>query len=119
LIKKILNIVLILCISINISSCGLLQKTINKRTGFTNHLKETENSIRDEDWENAKVNLDNSKKAWKKAKPLLQIDIDHDYVNDIEENFIKLDAYIETEEKANSLATILLVEDTWKNISSL
>ena len=119
MIKKILNIILIVGILLNVCSCGLLQKPINKRTGFSDHLKQTENSIRDEDWEKAKVNLDNSKKAWKKAKPLLQIDIDHDYVNSIEDDFVKLGGYIETKEKANSLATILLVEDTWKNIGSL
>ena len=119
MIRKTLIVTLILSVLINICSCGLLQKPINKRTGFSDHLKQTENSIRDEDWENAKISLDNAKKAWKKAKPLLQIDIDHDYVNSIEEDFVKLGAYIETKEKANSLATILLVEDTWKNIGSL
>lgn len=119
MIKKILNIILIVGILINICSCGLLQKPINKQTGFSNHLKQTENSIRDEDWEKAKVSLDEAKKAWRKSKPLLQIDIDHDYVNNIEEDFVKLGGYIEAKEKADSLATILLVENTWKNIGSL
>ena len=109
MIKKILFIILIICFVINICSCTLLQKPIGNRTGFTNHLNETEKSIRSEDWEKAKVSLDESKKAWKKVKPLLQIDIDHDYVNRIEEDFIKLDGYIDTKEKANSLSTIFLV----------
>jgi hypothetical protein len=118
-IKKILYIILIIGILTNICSCALLQKPIDNRTGFSNHLKQIENNIRSEDWEKAKGSLDESKKAWKKVKPLLQIDIDHDYVNRIEEDFIKLGGYIDTKEKVNSLATILLVEDTWDNIGSL
>lgn len=119
MLKKILYMALIIGILTNTCSCGLLQKPIDKRTGFSNQLKQTENSIRGEDWEKAKASLEDAEKTWKKVKPLLQIDIDHDYVNSIEEDFVKLDGYIETKEKANSLATILLVEDTWENIGSL
>lgn len=117
--KKIMYVVLVSCVFINICSCALFQKPIDNRTGFSNHLKQTKSSIQNEDWKNAKESLDESKKAWKKLKPLLQIDIDHDYVNRIEEDFTKLEGYIETKEKANSLSTILLVENTWKNIGSL
>ena len=119
MIKKVLYIILIVGILTNICSCALLQKPIDKRTGFSNHLKQTENNIRSEDWEKAKTSLEQSKNTWEKVKPLLQIDIDHDYVNNIEEDFVKLHGYIDTKEKANSLATILLVENTWENIGSL
>ncbi|MCX7745322.1 MAG: DUF4363 family protein [Clostridia bacterium] len=103
--KKVFYIILIAVVLINTCSCALLQKPIDNRTGFSNHLKQTENNIRSEDWEKAKSSLDESKITWKKVKPLLQIDIDHDYVNSIEEDFVKLDGYIETKEKANSLST--------------
>lgn len=46
------------------------------------------------------------------------VDIDHDYVNSIEDDFIKLEGYIDTNEKVDLLASILLVQDTWKNIGS-
>lgn len=114
-----LYILLIAIVLTNICSCALLQKQIDNRTGFSNYLKETENSIRSEDWEKAKSGLEESRKKWSEIKPLIQIDIDHDYVNSIEEDFIKLDGYIDSKEKADSLATILLVENTWGNIGSL
>ena len=119
MIKKILFAILISCILINSCSCSLLQKTMDRRTGFSDQLKQTENYIRNEEWNKAKSSLETSKKTWEKLKPLLQIDIDHDYVNSIEEDFIKLDGYIDTQAKAFSLSTILLVEDAWKNIGSL
>jgi hypothetical protein len=50
---------------------------------------------------------------------MLQIDIDHDYVNNIEESFVKLDGYIDAGEKGNSLATILVIQNEWDNIGSL
>jgi len=119
MIKKCLYAIIIFIIAINTCSCALLQKTMDKRTGFSDQLKQTENYIRDEEWNKAKSTLENSIVTWKKLKPLLQIDIDHDYVNSIEEDFVKLDGFIDTKAKAYSLSTILLVEDTWKQIGSL
>lgn len=119
MIKKIGITLLLAGILLNVCSCTLLRKPIDNRTGFSNHLNQTENNIRNEDWEKAKTSLEDSKKAWKKIKPLLQVDIDHDYVNDIEKDFIRLDGYIDTKEKPDSLATILLIQNTWKNIGSL
>jgi hypothetical protein len=49
----------------------------------------------------------------------MQIDIDHDYVNNIENNFVLLKAYIESQEKTHSLATILLIQEDWKNIGEM
>lgn len=119
MIKKIFYIILIAGVLITTCSCALLQKPIDNRTGFSKNLNQLEDYIRNEDWEKAKGSLVESKRIWKKIKPLMQIDIDHDYVNNIEENFIKLDGYVETNEKPDSLATILLVEDIWKNIGTL
>jgi branched-chain amino acid transport system substrate-binding protein len=78
-----------------------------------------EKFIRSENWEKAKISLDDSRKTWKQLKPMLQIDIDHDYVNNIEESFVKLDGYIDAGEKGNSLATILVIQNEWDNIGSL
>ncbi len=119
MIKKVVYLLLVSVFLINFSACSLMQKPIDKRTGFFDYLKQTESNIRNEEWDKARDNLENSEKAWKKVKPLFQIDIDHDYVNSLEENLIKLEGYIETKEKGESLATILLVKDTWENIGSL
>lgn len=119
MIKKVLFLILTICILISTNSCALLQKSIDNRAGFSNYLNQTENSIRNEDWEKAKAELEKSKATWKKVKPLFQVDIDHDYVNNIEEDFIKLGGYIDVKEKADALATILLIKYTWENIGSL
>lgn len=102
-----------------LSSCALLSGTLDKRTGFSQHLKDTENSIGQEDWSSAALNLKTSEKTWKKLKPILQIDIDHDYVNDIENNFVMLYSYIESRDKADSLATIRLIQENWKSIGEM
>ena len=49
----------------------------------------------------------------------MQIDIDHDFIKNIEDGITKLDGYLDTKDKSNSLASILLVEETWENIDSL
>lgn len=119
MIKRIIYFLLIALLFTNLCSCALLKEPIDKRTGFSDHLKQTENYVRSEDWNNAKGSLENSIKVWKKLKPILQVDIDHDYVNSIEDDFIRLGGYIDTNDKSDSLATILLIQDTWDNIGSL
>jgi len=83
------------------------------------HLRATEENIRSEDWDRAKKSLSASVAAWKRIKPYLQLDIDHDYVNDIEANFVLLGGYLESGEKPHSLALILLIQNTWENIGSM
>lgn len=118
--KKLAVIYLILFILIiGLSACAPLRKPLDDRTNFSKYLDETENFIRQEDWANALNSIEKSQKAWSKLKPLLQIDIDHDYVNDIENNFTLLTGYIENKEKSDSLATILLLERIWKSIGEM
>lgn len=119
MIKKFFIALLLTTILLNTCSCGLLRKPLDNRSGFSKNLKQTENYIRNEDWGNAKSSLEYSEKTWKQIKPILQVDIDHDYINDIEDDFIKLEGYIDTKEKPDSLASILLIQDSWKNIGSL
>ncbi|MGI6492043.1 MAG: DUF4363 family protein [Pelotomaculum sp.] len=119
LLKKLIYIILIALVLAAISSCALLQKPLDKRTGFSNYLKETENHIRSEDWVQAKTSLGEANNTWLKLKPLMQVDIDHDYVNSIEENFVRLKGYIDTEDVEDALVTILLIQSDWENIGSL
>ena len=89
------------------------------QSGFSSYLIEAESLIRKEDWKNAKTNIEIAQRTWKQLKPLLQIDIDHDYVNDIENNFTILKGYIESKEKSDSLITVLLLQELWKNIGQM
>lgn len=114
--KRISLFVLLLICSSLICSCALFRKPLDNWSGFSGYLKETENNIRNERWERAALSLKDAAKAWRKVKPFLQVDIDHDYVNDIENDFIRLRGTIETKEKPNSLSYILLIQDTWRNI---
>lgn len=100
-------------------SCGLIREPLDNKSGFSKYLKDTEGNIRQEEWNKADQSLRNSQKAWKSLKPIMQIDIDHDYINDIENNFALLKGYIETQEKAQSLATIFLIQKNWENIGEM
>lgn len=117
--KKFVLFLLLLGCTITFSSCALFRQPLDKTSGFSNYLKETERHIRKDDWHGAAISLQKATKAWKRIKPYLQIDIDHDYVNDIEGDFIRLRGNIETKEKPNSLSLILLLQDNWRNIGSM
>lgn len=100
-------------------SCTLMVGPLDRNAGFSARLEQLEDDIRNESWVQAKAELKQVNEAWKKIKPWIQIDIDHDYVHELEENLAKLEGYIGTEEKAESLATMLLVYETWEDIESL
>ncbi|WHH59468.1 DUF4363 family protein [Petroclostridium sp. X23] len=117
--KNIILIILIYMFTMVLCSCTILRKPLDRRYEFSKHLKETESFIKKEDWDNAENSLKNSQRAWHKVKPILQVDIDHDYVNDIENNFDLLKASIQTKEKSDALATIYLIQNDWSSIDSM
>ncbi|KPU46003.1 hypothetical protein OXPF_04830 [Oxobacter pfennigii] len=117
--KKYISLLIVLGIFLLLCACGPIRRPMDNKTGFSSYLKEAENHIRTEDWQNARASLESADKAWKSIKPILQIDIDHDYVNSIENNFTQLRAYIENKEKSDSLALILMIQEDWKNIGSM
>lgn len=117
--KFVLFLLILLGCTITVCSCALFRQPLDKTSGFSNYLKETERHIRKDEWNKAAVSLEKATKAWKQIKPYLQIDIDHDYVNDIEGDFLRLRGNIETNEKPNSLSLILLLQDYWRNIGSM
>lgn len=116
--KFLILLILILCTTM-FCSCALMRGPLDKKSGFSHYLTETEINIRQGEWRKASISLKASEKAWKQIKPILQIDIDHDYVNDIENNFVLLSAYIESQEEAHSMAIILVIQNDWKNIGEM
>lgn len=116
--KYLLPIFLVGCILFT-SSCALFRQPLDRMTGFSKNLRQVEKGIRKEDWAGAAAGLKKATKAWRQMKPFLQVDIDHDYVNEIEADFIRLKGNIETREKSHSLGYILLIQDNWENIGSM
>jgi hypothetical protein len=118
--KKTIFVIIIFYISLcTLCSCELIRKPLDRKVGFSNNLKEVENYIQNKDWQSALSSLENADRAWNKIKPILQIDVDHDYVNVIENNFVLLKAYVESKEKPDALAIIRLIQEDWKNIGSM
>jgi len=117
--KHLLRLIILLTCSLMACSCALFRDQLDKKSGFSNYLQATEDHIRNEAWDEAGISLGKAMKAWKQVKPYLQIDIDHDYVNDIETDFIRLRGNIETKAKPDSLALILVIQDNWRNIGSM
>lgn len=117
--NKFVLFILIVTALITICSCTLLVKPLGENKHFSEQLSQLESDIRNENWEQADKNLEGAKKAWKSLRPWLQVDIDHDYIHDLEESLAKLEAYIDTEEQADALANLLLIQETWEDIESL
>lgn len=118
--KRKLFCLLVLAILLSTTcSCSLFRPILDRRTGLTKYLKETETYIRDEEWGSAMASLKKAEGAWKKIRPIMQIDIDHDYVNQIQECFALLKGNIETQEKPGSLSTVILIREILADISAM
>lgn len=119
MIKKIILVIIIMALSFFVCSCALLKDNLDKKSGFTQNLKQTEDSINEENWSKAADSLQASEIAWKKIKPILQLDIDHDYVNEIEDSFVILDVSIANKVKIDSLTNIRIIEKKWDTIGEM
>lgn len=117
--KQSVLFVLTMVVLAAICSCTLLVKPLDNNMRFSEQLSKLERDIRNKSWEQAGENLKAVKKVWKSLKPWLQVDIDHDYVYEIEENLAKLEAYIETKDQPEALANLLMIQKTWEDIESL
>lgn len=102
-----------------LSSCSFFRGVADRRAGFSRYLKATEAAVRKEDWSAAAAGLGRTRRAWRQVKPLVQLDIDHDYINQIQDQLAVLQAKVETREKSDALAGILLVKEIWDDLGSL
>lgn len=118
--RKALFFTLILgSLSLSLSSCAFFRKPLDKMYGFSQHLSVVEAQIEQENWHEATASLKKAIKSWFKTKPFLQIDVDHDYINEIEADFIRLKSAIDTKEKTQSLTSVRLIKDNWNHIGSM
>lgn len=117
--KKISAIFLISVLLPVFCSCALLKGPLDDRSGFTGRLIETEKYILEEKWNKAAAGLKDTEKSWKELKPILQIDIDHDYINEIEDYFVIIKAAIENEDKTDSLTGLRLIQKKWDSIGEM
>lgn len=116
--KKTVNLFIILILIINISGCTLFKKPVDNKIGFSQSLPMVEEAIVEENYESADESLIQSMEKWKKVKPFMQVEIDHDVINEIESELVALSAYIETKDKSSALACIRVVINLWSDIGS-
>jgi hypothetical protein len=117
--RKIAALALIALLLIIPESCTILKRPLDKRTQFSEQLATIKNCVSREDWASSIASQNAAEKTWKSIKPLLQIDIDHDYVNEIENSFTELKAYIQARDKSKALAEIMLIQDLWDKIGEM
>lgn len=100
-------------------SCSFFRGVADRRSGFSRNLEATADAVREEDWSAAAASLGRTRRAWRQVKPLVQVDIDHDYINQIQDQLAVLQASVETREKSDALAGILLIKEIWDDLGSL
>lgn len=117
-VKKTAFLLIILILIILISRCTLLKKPVDNKTGFSQSLVMLEKAISEENYDIADGILIDSMGRWKKVKPFMQVEIDHDVVNEIESELVALTAYLEAKDKSSALASIRVVINMWTDIGS-
>lgn len=115
--KKTLYIILVLLV-FTTAGCTLFKEPLDKKTGFSESLSVLEKEINDENYNNASESLLISIEKWERVKPFMQVEVDHDIVNDIESELTALSAYIETENKSLALASVRIIINMWSDIGT-
>jgi hypothetical protein len=100
------------------TGCTLFKKPLDKKTGFSSELDSLEGLITTDSWEEAGDSLLLCLEKWKKVKPWMQLELDHDVINEIEIRLTELTAYMETEEKPAALSNVRAVKNIWEDIGS-
>lgn len=100
------------------TGCTLFKGAMDKKTGFSTELITLEGCLTDEQWQQAGESYSRCVSKWKSVKPWMQLEIDHDIVNDVDIRLAELSAYVETGDKPGALANIRVIIQTWENIGS-
>ncbi|MGE5527988.1 MAG: DUF4363 family protein [Patescibacteria group bacterium] len=111
--------VLSIALMTGMCSCSFFRGAADRRAGFSKFLRAVKTHVRDGDWAAAEASLDKTRRAWIKIKPLVQVDIDHDYVNQIQDELAVLQGNVEGRSKPDALAGILLIEEIWDDLGSM
>jgi len=117
LLKKQLYILLLLLIVV-LPGCSLFKNAADRKTGFSKELTCLEEYIAAEQWDSAAGAVDRCMEKWDKIRPWMQIEIDHDVIDEIDMKFTELTAYLETREKSMSLAATRVIVNIWADIGS-
>lgn len=100
------------------SGCSLFKNIADRKTGFSNEMAYLEGCIYTEQWDAAAGAFNRCAEKWKKIKPWMQLEIDHDVVNEIDTRFTEVTAYMDTKEKSMSLAGVRVIINIWSDIGS-
>lgn len=100
------------------SGCTMFKGALDKRTGFSTELVAVKDFICEEDWEKAGESMTLCMQKWNRVKPWMQLELDHDVINEMETRLVELSAYLETEEKPAALADIYVIINYWDNAGS-
>ncbi len=114
--KKILYVIILVLLAG--SGCTMFKSLLDKKMDFSSELAAVESFINDDNWENAEESLTQCMEKWVKIKPWMQLELDHDVINEIEKKLTELSAYLETKEKSSALANIRVVINYWEDIGS-
>ncbi len=108
----------IIILAITIVAVGIASTTISAKISreFSQDLAAAEESIRKEDWEQAKRTVDAMKNEWKETCQWLQIWVHHEDTDDVSLSLEQLTAAIEVQDKPQSLITSAELGETLRHI---
>lgn len=108
----------VLLVLVLMTGCTVFKGILDRKYGFAQELEDVNKYIMEDSWDKAGESLADCNRMWRKIKPWMQLEIDHDIINEIEEKLTELTAYLETMEKPAALAGIRFIINSWEDIGS-
>ncbi|MFA6808480.1 MAG: DUF4363 family protein [Eubacteriales bacterium] len=112
--RSVISIILGFSILI-LGSLFTINKINNSSEIITNYLTETEDYIKNDNWDSALLTIKSTQKYWEQAENWWAIILDHDAIHNIEICIKKLEKYIETKNLSLTLGEMetlkILIKD--------
>ncbi|HZK44478.1 MAG TPA: DUF4363 family protein [Syntrophomonadaceae bacterium] len=99
------------------NSADYLRKPTNEQNNLALHVKNLDQNILEENWDEAEHNYIQLKKAWDEIVKKIQFSVEKDEINYININIARLNAYIKVEDDDGALAELYELEEHWNNLN--
>ncbi|HHX22696.1 MAG: DUF4363 family protein [Tepidanaerobacteraceae bacterium] len=93
-----------------------LKNVVGKDGHFIDYYEDIRTSIKEEEWEKAMNKFEKLEELWRAKISLIQFSVERDQINGIDISFARLKGYLESKNKAGSLAELYEAKRHWEDL---
>jgi len=93
-----------------------LQRNRSKDNNFPMYIEKVKEDIRNNRWNEAKINIEKLENSWNLIMPKLQFSVERDEIGDLNASLARLKGAITAEDKGEALADLNEAQEHWNRL---